>query len=260
MMSRVNGLFLDYDGILNALEMPGSQSRILSHLEALLNRIYKSIPIGVITFRDLSFILPRTRFAHAWCAIGGLEIKIDSQLFVSHGVGDVLPFLNQSLRYAKRVVRDGAVIEERRDYSGQPMAFSVDWREVKDEKTARLISSKILTYCKSLPLNIIDYPGKRYFEVFPFPVDKGKALKELKDDMNLAGGVLYIGDLQMNNTAYQEADIGICICNEEPLNPVCEYWMKPDGLPGFLTGLYKNQLLFNDNLSGIRVSGITVPA
>jgi len=200
-MIRVNGLFLDYESVIDPLHLSKKQSKFPSHLETLLNKIGRNIPIGVITTRDLPFIIAQTKFAHAWSAIGGLEIKIGNQLFISHGAGDVLPFLNQSLRYARKYIRDGIVIEEKHNYSGQTVAFTINWQTAKDEKAASASYSRIVAYCKSLPLNVIEYPGNSFVDVFPHPINKGKTLKELKDDLGLAGGILYISGSDIDNVA-----------------------------------------------------------
>ncbi len=104
-MSKVNGLFLDYDGTLSPLNVTRQHSRVPPHLEALLNIMRRSIPIGIITTKDLPFIVPRTLFAYAWCAIAGMEMKIGSQLFVAQGVEKDLPPLIEALIFAKQNVK-----------------------------------------------------------------------------------------------------------------------------------------------------------
>ena len=258
-MIRVNGLFLDYESVIDPLHLSKKQSKFPSHLETLLNKIGRNIPIGVITTRDLPFIIAQTKFAHAWSAIGGLEIKIGNQLFISHGAGDVLPFLNQSLRYARKYIRDGIVIEEKHNYSGQTVAFTINWQTAKDEKAASASYSRIVAYCKSLPLNVIEYPGNSFVDVFPHPIDKGKTLKELKDDLGLAGGILYISGSDIDNTAFREADISVGVSNGEPFNLDCEYWIVFNDVVSFLSSLFKQQMIFSADLLGIRASGSTVP-
>lgn len=122
-MTKVNCLLLDYDGTISPLNVPRQQSKVLPHLEALLNIINKSITIGIITTKDLSFILPRTLFAHAWCAIAGLEMKIGSEIFVSKGVEEALPYLDRALKFAREHLRKGGVVEEKCNINGNRWLF-----------------------------------------------------------------------------------------------------------------------------------------
>jgi len=255
-MSKINGLFLDYDGTLSPLDVSRQQSKIPPHLEALFNIIRKYVPIGVITSKDMPFILPRTDFAHAWAAIAGLELKIGSQLFISRGIGEALPLLNQALKYAKRNTAEGGVIEEKCSYTGQPLAFCVDWREVKDDKAAREMSSHIRAYCHTLALEVIEYHGNPYFDVFPCPMDKGQAITDLRNHMSLSSGTLYMGDSITDNLAFKKVDIGIGVSeNLEPLDLECQYWIKFEDVANFFSFLYKNDFNFSPDLPGIKARG-----
>ncbi len=252
-MTKVKGLFLDYDGTLSSLNVTRQMSRIPPHLEALLQVIRKHVPVTIITAKDLSFILPRTPFADAWGAIAGIELKIGSELFISHGVGDVLAFLTQSLKYAKRNVREGGVIEEKRGYTGQPLAFCVDWRQMRSEKEAQEMASQIADYCRNFPLSLVQYEGKPYFDVFPRSIDKGKTVKELKDKLGLSDSIIYMGDSITDNLAFQEADISIGVSEgKKPVDLLCKYWVKFEDVGFFLGNLHKNNLIFSPDLPGVK--------
>jgi trehalose-phosphatase len=252
-MTKINGLFFDYDGTISPLEVSRQQSRVLPHLEKLLNFMNRFIPVGIITSKDLSFIVPRTLFAHAWAAIAGLEMKIGSQLFTSQGIEEILPHLQQALIFAKQHIREGVVIEEKRDYSGQPLAFCVDWRQVKNIKEARSMSSQILHYCRDLPLKIIEYPRKPFIDVFPCFIDKGQALQRLRDNIVLSGRVLYMGDSMTDNAAFRAADISIGVTNgKRPVDLDCDYWMDFNDVAYFLSALFKEQFNFSTELPGIK--------
>jgi trehalose-phosphatase len=250
---KVSGLFLDYDGTLSPLNVSRQQSRTPPHIEALLNVIRRLIPISIISTKDLSFILPRTLFAHAWGAIAGLEMKIGSQLFTSEGVAEGLPFLDQALNHTRQYQAEGIVIEEKRNSACRPLAFCVDWRQIKNEKLAKSISSQIMTYCKSLPLHIIEYPGQPYFDVFPCPMDKGMTLAKLRERQRLPRGILYMGDSITDNAAFQEADISIGVTGwKKPVDLDCRYWIKFAEVGYFFSFLLKNNFVFSPDLPGIR--------
>jgi hypothetical protein len=252
-MAKINGLFLNYSGTISPLNATRELSRVPPDLEAVLYNIRKYIPIGIISAKDLHFILPRTPFASAWSAIDGLELKIGSELFISKGVGDVLTFLNQSLRYAKSNLKEGGVIEEKCSYTGEPMAFCVDWRQMPNETEAREMAVKIANYCRNFPLTIVEYQNKPYFDVFPCVIDKRKALQELKEKLWLSDGDIYIGNSPLDNPAFKEAAISIGVAEgEKPVDLDCKYWINFEDITGFLNHLYNNNLSFSPEMPGIK--------
>ncbi len=72
---KVEGLFLDYDGTISPLSVSGQESVVSQGTATILHRIKQLIPIGIITTKELSFIMPRTPFANAWSTIAGLKKK-----------------------------------------------------------------------------------------------------------------------------------------------------------------------------------------
>ena len=253
---KIKGLILDYDGTISSLNVSRQLSRVPSHLEVILKMIREFIPIGIITIKDLPFILPRTSFAHAWGAIAGLEMKTGSQLIVSSQVRKALPALNQALLYAKQNITNGGLIEEKCDYTGQPLAFCVDWRQVENQKEAMLMSKPILKYCRELGLKVVKYPGKPYFDVFSCSINKGKALKRIKHNLNLSGNILYMGDSITDNAAFRESDVSIGVtAGKKPLDLDCQYWIKFEDVPYFLNFLREKDFIFNPGLPGIRLMG-----
>lgn len=251
---KVDGLFLDYDGTISPLTVTRQQSKVLPHLESLLRAMQRRVNIGVISTKDLAFVLPRTPFAHAWAAIAGLELRIGTRVIQPQNIDAGLPFLNQALEFARQNAGNGGVIEEKCDSTGKPLAFCVDWRLVKNEKTIRTMSTRLLAYCKSLPLNVIEYEGKPYFDVFPCPIDKGRTLLTMKQNLGISGATLYMGDSHTDNPAFKAVDIGIGVSNfRRPLDLECQYWINFGDIAEFLNHLFKNQFTFSTDLPGIRV-------
>lgn len=250
---KINGLFFDYSGTISPLDVLRQESRVLPDLEALLNIIRGSIPIGIITTKDLSFIVPRTLFATAWYSISGMEMKIGSQMFVSQGTEKFLPDLIQALVFAKQNIRYGGVVEEKCDYRGLPLGFCVDWRQIQDKRKTRSVCLPILEYCKSLPLKVIEYPGKPYFDVYPRFIDKGQALNRMLQKLGLSTGILYMGDAVTDNSAFKASDVSIGVTNaKKPAELDCDYWIKFDDVAYFLSFLFKNNFYFSPDLPGIK--------
>jgi len=249
---EVRALCLDYDGTISPLSVPRSESRVLPESMTVLNQISRRIPVAVITSKDLLFVVERTPFAHAWFGLGGLEMKMGDVVTRASRLRNMAPYLRTALKYAKNLSGNDLTIEEKRDSNGVTVAFSVDWRQAKNVREAKDRALKIFSHCKTSPLVTIKYEGQPFFDVFPCPVDKGKALLKLKRKLNLPNGILYMGDSMSDNAAFEVADIAVGVINDEtPGDLVCDYFVKFEDVATCLHGLLTHNLHFNPKLPAI---------
>ena len=154
-----------------------------------------------------------------------------------------------ALRYSKESAGNDIIIEEKQNSEGGSVAFSVDWRQAKNRRKAEQKALKILSYCKTLPVVTIEYEGEPFFDVFPCPVNKGKALRELKRKLGVTKGILYMGDSSVDNSAFEVADIAVGVINEEkPNNLSCDYFLKFNDVATFLQFLRDNNFCFSSKL------------
>lgn len=250
--TEVRALFLDYDGTISPLNVPRSESLLSPENMAVLHQISQQIPVAVITTKDLSFVVKRTPFAQAWSGLGGLEIKIGDAVNRASCLRNMTPYLITALKYAKGLSGNDLTIEEKRDSEGATVAFSVDWRQAKNSCEAEERALKIISYCETLPLVTIKYKGQPFIDVFPCPVNKGKALLELKQKLGLRNGILYMGDSIVDNAAFEVADIAVGVIHEEtPDNLACDYFVKFEDVAAFLQSLLKNSFRFSLKLPGV---------
>ena len=245
----VKALFLDYDGTISPLNVSVSESMVPSENMKVLRQISRRIPVVVLTTKDLSFVVKRTPFAHAWSSLGGLEMKIGNAVTRASCPAKTKPYLMAALKYVRSLSGDDLIIEEKRDSDGATLAFSVDWRQAKNGREARERALRMISYCETLPVVTIKYEGQPFFDVFPCPVDKGKALSDLKQKLGLGDGVLYMGDSVVDNAAFEAADVGVGVIHEETLdNLVCNYFVRFEDVAAFLEALLRDDFFFSPEL------------
>jgi HAD superfamily hydrolase (TIGR01484 family) len=252
---KVEGLFLDYDGTISPLNVPREKSKVPEETEAILHRIRPLIPIGITTTKDMSFIVPKTPFASSWCAIGGLEIKIGERIITGQYSKKALRYISLAMQYIRNNSDNLLFIEEKRNSAGETIAFCVDWRQSHNSKDAETKANNVMAYCQRLPLNVIKYEEQPYFDVYPCPIDKGKALGELKRNLGLSGGIMYMGDSKADNAAFKVADISVGVLHEEShANLTCDYYVKFENVANLLQHLKENNMIFSQDFPEISLS------
>ena len=247
---RVKALFMDYDGTISPINVPKSESSVPQETSVVLNKIGKQIPIAIVTTKSLQFVFGRTPFAHAWSALGGLETRIGNVTTKARTIEYESEHLTVALSYSRDVSYGGLTIEEKCDCEGRIVAFSVDWRQCEDCNKAKAAALKVLSFCETLSIFVIRYKGQPFFDVFAYPIDKGKAMVELKEGLGLNDGVLYMGDSTADNPAFELADLSVGVVHAEtPKELACDYFIKFEDVPVFLKSLLENGLQFDPGFS-----------
>jgi hydroxymethylpyrimidine pyrophosphatase-like HAD family hydrolase len=181
-------------------------------------------------------------------------MKIFQEIVKAPGVEEALPYLTLALQYVKQHIGGDIAVEEKRDSRGQTIAFCIDWRQAKNKRKAKIEAAQVMAYCKALPLETIKYEGQPFFDVYPCPIDKGKALEELKRNFGLSGGALYMGDSKVDNTAFKVSDISIGVIHGETMQDLdCNYWIRFEDVASFLHLLLSKQLNFSADLPLVTV-------
>jgi trehalose-phosphatase len=240
----------DYDGTISPIDASRRESHVPLDTRVMLREISRLLPISIITMKDLSFITPRTPFAHAWSAMGGLETQVGKRILKRESLESRLPSVSLAISYARaHITAAGVEIEEKNDSEGRTVAFCVDYRRAKDMQTARSDAEQVANYCKVLGLRVLRYGNQPFYDVYPCAPDKGQALKETLDEFSVEKGVLYLGDSEMDNSAFNVSSLGLGVVHDEtPVEALdCDYFVKFEDVPHFLKHLIKNDLQFRSD-------------
>ena len=247
----------DYDGTISPINASRVESRVPLQTRVMLREIGGFLPISIITMKDLPFIVPRTPFAQAWSAIGGLEMRIGKRVMKSECLEHMLTRISLGIDYARSHISSAGVeIEEKQDSEGRTIAFCVDWRRAKDPKAAKQEAKCVATYCKALELKLIGYETQPFYDVYPIAPDKGGALREMLNELAVKNGVLYLGDSEIDNSAFRASSVSLGVVHDEsPLRTLdCDYLVRFESVPDFLHALVVNDLRFTPDLPMIKIN------
>jgi trehalose-phosphatase len=254
--TSVKCLSSDYDGTISPIDASRTESRVPLKTRVMLREISDFLPISIVTMKDLPFIVPRTPFARAWSAIGGLETLVGKRVLKSERLEHISTNISLSLNYAKlHISSPGVEIEEKQDSEGHTIAFCVDWRQAKDPKAAKQAEC-VATYCKGLGLSVIEYETQPFYDVYPVAPDKGEALREMLNELAVKNGVLYLGDSKTDNSAFRASNVSLGVVhNESPLRTLeCDYLVRFESVPDFLHALVMNDLRFSPDFPMIKIN------
>jgi hydroxymethylpyrimidine pyrophosphatase-like HAD family hydrolase len=207
--------------------------------------------------KDLPFIIPRTPFAQAWSAIGGLEMQIGKRVLKRENLENWSTNIALALNYAKsHITSPGVEVEEKQDSEGRTVAFCVDWRRAEDPKPAKQEADGVAAYCKSLELELIRYETQPFYDVYSVAPNKGWALQEMLNELAVRNGVLYMGDSKTDNSAFRTASVSLGVINDEtPLQALkCNYFVRFESVPYFLHMLLSNDLVFSSDFPMIKIN------
>jgi trehalose-phosphatase len=254
---KVECLSSDYDGTISPISASRDESSVSLETRVMLRNVSRFLPISIDTMKDLSFVMPRTPFAHAWSAMGGLEMQIGQSVLKRESLESKLPSISLAINYARsHITTTGVEIEEKNDSEGHTVAFCIDWRKTKDLQAARLEAEGVANFCEALGLKVFRYENHPFYDVYPFAPDKGRALREMLDRLAVKSGVLYLGDSEMDNSAFEASSIGVGVMHDETCseNLHCDYIIPFECVPDFLKMLIANDLEFRSDFPMIKIN------
>lgn len=239
---KIAAIFSDYDGTLAPEDARLESSRVPKEIEEPLRVLNSKIPVAIVTSKDYTFVRPRTEFARAWACVSGLEVVLTGgRTFASSHTKNRLI---EGLNYVRSHKGPGLELELKHGTKGELLAFSVDWRRAR-RPPSRFIATAT-SELASMDLKVVYDPTRPFLDVFGGTPDKGRAVRELKRHLKIAGKVLFIGDSVADNLAFGEADVAICVTHGQSLEGLaCGFTLRHEELGHFLRSLADNHLSLN---------------
>ena len=238
---KIAALFTDYDGTIAPAGVRREDSVVPGPLFSVLSEISSRIPVAIITSKDLNFVRPRTAFAWAWATVLGLEVRLGDGEGKQVNVSSDLPSVVDSVRHTLPI---GTVVEEKRGSDGTLLGVSFDWTSVSEPFGVGLADVKKAFRTAGFQVNA--YEGERYVDVYAAPADKGSAFNALVKLLHIEGSVMYLGDSEADNGAFEACDLAICVTHSQKTERLhCELAVDYQELPGLLSRLLSNGLEFS---------------
>ncbi len=126
------------------------------------------------------------------------------------------------------------------------IGICIDWTssEMPNEKKSTLIS---LVQSSGW---YVDYsPYNKFIDAYAEKPNKGTALVQLKSKLKVKGKVLYLGDSDSDNTAFEKSDAAIGVEHGQPICPLkCNHLIPHNKVGNFLELLGKEHLEFSSKL------------
>jgi len=249
---KLEAIFSDYDGTLCPLELRREDAFIAPRLMRLITKASKRVQVGIVTTKDLGFIKDRVPFAQGIAATCGLEIVVgdtiimDERIQASNGkiekaYKEILTKILQS--------RDNVMLERKETDEGRLMAFCIDWRLARDWTQAKKNAAPLLSFCSEQGLYVDESNISPFANVYPMKVDKGAALATLRAEMKVTGPIMYLGDSEVDNPAFQLADVSVGIKHRRIMPPLqSKYRLEFLGLENFLSTLIDADFDFQEEM------------
>jgi len=250
---KISAIFSDYDGTLSQLESRREDAVLSPILRRLLSKASKRITFGIVTTKDLSFIRDRVPFAHGISASCGLEMQVGEKIVLDDRLREPNQVLEKTYQdMLKKVLqaRDNLVIERKESEDERLIAFCIDWRLARDWDEARKLAAPLLAYCRSQGLSVVESEVSPFANVFPVKVDKGEAFEKLKDALGVTGAIMYLGDSEADDPAFQRADVSVGVKHRRVMPKLqCKYRVEFFELENLLNELIDSDFDFKESMA-----------
>jgi HAD superfamily hydrolase (TIGR01484 family) len=250
---KISAVFSDYDGTLSQLESRREDAVLSPILRRLLSKVSKHITLGIVSTKDLSFIRERVPFAHGISASCGLEMQVGERVFLDDRVRESNQVLEKTYQeILKKILqaRDNLVIERKEAEDEHLIGFCIDWRLARNWDEAKRIAAPLLDYSRKQGLHIVESDVSPFANIFPMKIDKGEAFAKLKKELGVTGSVMYLGDSEADDPAFQLAEVSVGVKHRRIMPKLqCKYRVEFFELENLLTRLIDANFDFQEKMA-----------
>jgi HAD superfamily hydrolase (TIGR01484 family) len=250
---KISAIFSDYDGTLSQLESRREDAVLSPILRRLLAKVSKHITLGIVTTKDLSFIRERVPFAHGISASCGLEMQVGEKIFLDERVqapNELLEKTYQEILKKVLQARDNLVIERKESEDEHLIGFCIDWRLARNWEEAKQIAEPLLDYSRKQGLHVVESDVSPFANVFPMRIDKGEAFARLKKELVVEGPIMYLGDSEADDPAFQMAEVSVGVKHRRVMPKLqCKYRVEFFELENLLTRVIDANFDFQEDMA-----------
>jgi HAD superfamily hydrolase (TIGR01484 family) len=255
--------------------MVSGNNSVPPDLLSILCDISTKIPVCILSSKDLEFLRNKTQFARIVSTLMGMEftqlampighrcisnktsnIITEYQLIDSGRISRSSRTLNQIVKEIRREFQ-GLTIGRKFTYVDHLLAgITLDyrhigkWKQYKANVEPKLIKmiERLINSSTANNLFLQTYSDHPFIDVYGIECDKGKAMDTIIAMLKSAKGkLLYLGDSETDNPAFQKADLSIGIRSDGRLNPKLnsDYLLEFNELRPFLQKLENEDFIFD---------------
>jgi len=221
-------------------------------LRRLLTKLSKHITLGIVTTKDLSFIRERIPFAHGISASCGLEMQVGEKVSLDERVRAPNELLEKTYQgVLKKILeaRDNLALERKESEDEHLIGFCIDWRLARNWEEAKRIAAPLLDYSRKQGLHVVESDVSPFANVFPIKIDKGEAFANLKRELGVTGPIMYLGDSEADDPAFQLAEVSVGVKHRRIMPKLqCKYRIEFFELENLLTELIDSDFEFNEKM------------
>jgi len=254
---KISAVFSDFDGTLSQLESRREDAALSPILRRLLTKLSKHITLGIVTTKDLSFIRERIPFAHGISASCGLEMQVGEKIYLDERVRTPNEQLEKAYQEVLKKIlqaRDNLALERKESEDEHLIGFCIDWRLARNWEEAKRIAAPLLDYSRKQGLYVVESDVSPFANVFPIKIDKGEAFANLKRELGVTGSIMYLGDSEADDPAFQLAEVSVGVKHRRIMPKLqCKYRVEFFELENLLTELIDSDFEFNEKMAAKNV-------
>jgi hydroxymethylpyrimidine pyrophosphatase-like HAD family hydrolase len=103
---------------------------------------------------------------------------------------------------------------------------------------------------------VVRYEDQPFIDVYPVAPNKGRALRGILEELAIDDGVLYVGDSETDNSAFQNSNVSVGVIHSRTHSDDLEsdFFVNFGDVSSFLENIVKNSFRFSPNFPNITLN------